>query len=151
MDMLCNLANDKGYKVFLYGAKEETIKLAKSKLEEKYQNIKIVGYINGYEKDNDKIIKAINKSHADIIFVALGSPKQENWITSNMDKIDALIFQGVGGSFDVISGNIKRAPIWMQKAGLEWLYRLIKEPKRIFRQLKLFKFLFLIIFSKKEI
>ena len=151
MDMLCKLASDKGYKIFLYGAKEETIKLAKEKLEEKYQNIKIVGYINGYEKDNDKILKAINKSQADIIFVALGSPKQENWITNNMDKINASIFQGVGGSFDVISGNIKRAPVWMQKAGLEWLYRLIKEPKRIFRQLKLFKFLFLIIFSKKEI
>ena len=151
MDMLCNLANEKGYKVFLYGAREETIKEAKVKLEEKYPKINIVGYINGYEKDNEKIIKEINKSQADIVFVALGSPKQENWINDYKDKMSATIFQGVGGSFDVISGNIKRAPLWMQKAGLEWLYRLIKEPKRIFRQLKLVKFLFLILFSKKEI
>ena len=151
MDMLCDLASEKGYKIFLYGAKEETIKETKVKLEEKYPKINIVGYINGYEKDNEKIIKEINKSKADIVFVALGSPKQENWINDYKDEMNAAIFQGVGGSFDVISGNIKRAPLWMQKAGLEWLYRLIKEPKRIFRQLKLVKFLFLILFSKKEI
>lgn len=151
MDMLCGLASDKGYKVFLYGAKKEVIEKAKIKLEEKYKQIKIVGTIDGYEKDDKKIVKQINESKADIIFVALGSPKQENWIMEHMEKLNVFIFQGVGGSFDVISGNIKRAPLWMQKAGLEWLYRLIKEPKRIFRQLKLVKFLFLIIFSKKEI
>ena len=137
----------KGYKIFLYGAKKEVIKEAKQKLEEKYKNIKIVGAIDGYEIDNDKIIKAINKSKADIIFVALGSPKQENWIVANKDKVCVKIFQGVGGSFDVISGNIKRAPKWMQNLGLEWLYRLIKEPKRIFRQIKLIKFLGLVIFN----
>ena len=151
MDMLCGLASDKGYKVFLYGAKKEVIEKAKIKLEEKYKQIKIVGTIDGYEKDDKKIVKQINESKAEIIFVALGSPKQENWIMEHMEKLNVSIFQGVGGSFDVISGNIKRAPLWMQKAGLEWLYRLIKEPKRIFRQLKLVKFLFLIIFSKKEI
>ena len=150
MDMLCNLANEKQYKIFMYGAKKETILKAKENLIKKYPNIKIVGTVDGYEKDNEKIIKTINKSNADIIFVALGSPKQENWITSNMDKLCVKIYQGVGGSFDVLSGNIKRAPKVMQKLGLEWLYRLIKEPKRIFRQLKLIKFLFLIIFNKKS-
>ena len=150
MEMLCNLSNKKGYKIFMYGAKEEVIKKAKEKLEEKYPNINIVGTMNGYEKDNEKIIKAINKSKAEIIFVAMGSPKQELWITNNMDKLCVNIYQGVGGSFDVISGNIKRAPKWMQNHGLEWLYRLVKEPKRIFRQLKLFKFLGLIIFKGEK-
>lgn len=150
MDMLCNLANTENYKIFMYGAKEEIITKAKENLEKKYPNIKIVGTIDGYEKDNEKIIKTINNSKADIIFVALGSPKQENWIISNMDKLNVKIYQGVGGSFDVISGNIKRAPEWMQKSGLEWLYRLIKEPKRIFRQIKLIKFLFLILFNKNN-
>ncbi len=150
MDMLCSLANEEKYKIFMYGAKEEVIKKAKENLEEKYPQINIVGTINGYEKDDEKIINIINKSKADIIFVALGSPKQENWITTHMDKLCVKIYQGVGGSFDVISGNIKRAPKWMQNIGLEWLYRLLKEPKRIFRQLKLVKFLMLIIFSKKE-
>jgi len=150
MEMLCSLSNEKGYKIFMYGAKEDVISKAKEKLEEKYPNIKIVGTINGYEKDNKKIIDKINKSKADIIFVALGSPKQELWITENMDKLCVKVYQGVGGSFDVFSGNIKRAPIWVQNAGLEWFYRLLKEPKRIFRQAKLVKFLGLIIFDKEK-
>lgn len=148
MEMLCEESALKGYKIFLYGAKKEAINEAKKKLEEKYNHIKIVGAMDGYEKDNEKIIKAVNKSKADIIFVALGSPKQENWIIDNKDKVCAKIFQGVGGSFDVISGNIKRAPKWMQNMGLEWLYRLIKEPKRIFRQIKLIKFLGLVVFRR---
>ena len=148
MEMLCKLSEEKEYKIFMYGAKKEIIKKAKENLEIKFPNIKIVGIIDGYEKDNDKIIKLINISKADIVFVALGSPKQEYWITENMDKVNAKIFQGVGGSFDVFSGNIKRAPKWMQQIGLEWLYRLIKEPKRIFRQIKLFKFLWLVLIEK---
>jgi len=141
MDKICLLANNEKYKIFLYGAEEEVVKKAKKCLEQKYSNIKIVGYLNGYVNDLDKIIKTINKSKADILFVALGSPKQERWIIQNKEKIDAYVLQGVGGSFDVISGNIKRAPIWMQKYGLEWLYRTIKQPerfKRIFPTLPLF-------------
>ena len=148
MNMLCNLSNEKGYKIFMYGAKKEIIEKARDCLKVTYPNINIVGTIDGYEKDNKKIIEQINNSNADIIFVALGSPKQELWITNNMDKLCVKIFQGVGGSFDVISGNIKRAPQWMQNHGLEWFYRLIKEPKRIFRQCKLFNFLLLILFKK---
>ncbi len=151
MEMLCGISNELGYRIFMYGAKEEVIVKAKENLEAKYPNIKIVGTMNGYEKDNDKIVKTINESEADIIFVAMGSPKQELWITENMNNVCPYIFQGVGGSFDVFSGNIKRAPKWMQKIGLEWFYRLIKEPKRIFRQLKLFKFFFIVLFSKKEV
>ena len=150
MEMLCELSNEKHYKIFMYGAKKEIVETAKEKITEKYPNINIVGTMDGYEKDQNKIIKKINASKADIIFVALGSPKQELWITGNMDKLCPKIYQGVGGSFDVFSGNIKRAPKWMQNHGLEWLYRLIKEPKRIGRQLKLVKFIMLILFSKKK-
>ena len=150
MDMLCELSNQFGYKIFLYGAKEEVLQKAKDNLIQKYPHIKIVGTMNGYEKDNKKIIEAVNKSKAEIIFVGMGSPKQELWITNNMEKLCPYIYQGVGGSFDVLSGNIKRAPKWMRKIGLEWLYRLIREPKRIFRQIKLFKFLFLCIFCRKN-
>lgn len=150
MNMLCNISNEKGYKIFMYGSKEGTIEKAKKELEKKYTKIKIVGIINGYETNQEKIIKEINKSKADIVFVALGSPKQEIWISENKDKLCAKIYQGVGGSFDVLSGNIKRAPKWMQKSGLEWLYRLIKEPKRIFRQLKLVGFLVLCLFGQKD-
>ena len=148
MNMLCSLSNERGYKIFLYGAKPQVVTEAKLKLEEKYPNIKITGYIDGYEKDNQKIIEEINKSGADIVFVALGSPTQENWITANKELVCPKIFMGVGGSFDVISGNIKRAPKFMLKMGLEWLYRLLREPKRFFRQIKLIKFVFLVLFSK---
>lgn len=150
MEMLCELSNEKGYRIFMYGAKEEVVVKAKEELEKKYPKINIVGYMNGYEKDNDKILKAINKSKAEIIFVAMGSPRQELWITNNMDKLCVNVYQGVGGSFDVLSGNIKRAPKWMQKHGLEWLYRLLKEPKRIFRQIKLIEFIGLAIFKRKK-
>lgn len=151
MELLCDLSQKEGYKIFLYGAKKETILKAKKALEERYNGIKIVGYIDGYEKNNQKIIDTINSSMANIIFVALGSPKQELWITENMNHLNVNIYQGVGGSFDVLSGDIKRAPKWMQKFGLEWFYRLLKEPKRIYRQFKLIKFLWLIIFRKKDI
>lgn len=150
MEKICELAAHKGYKIFMYGAKEEVVQQAKSNLEAKFKGIQIVGTINGYEKDNDKIIKIINKVKPNIIFVAMGSPKQELWIRDNMNKIDANIFQGVGGSFDVFSGTVKRAPLIMRKMGMEWLHRLIKDPKRIGRQLKLFGFLGIVFFNKKR-
>lgn len=108
----------------------EVVKKTKKVLEEKYKGINIVGYENGYEQNYKKIIKKINDSKANIIFVAKGSPKQEIWIYENYKKINSNIYMGVGGSFDVISGNIKRAPKIFLKLGLEWLYRMIKEPKR---------------------
>ena len=148
MDMICALSNREGYKIFLYGAKAETLAKAKAALEEKYPNINIVGTENGYEQDNEKIISEINQSGADILFVALGSPKQENFITANKERLCPKIYMGVGGSFDVLSGNIKRASKFMLKLGLEWLYRLIREPKRIFRQIKLLKFIFLVLFRR---
>jgi len=149
MDKLCYLSSKKNYKVFMYGAREEIVSKAKENLEKRYPNINIVGFLDGYNQGKD-LTKIINKSKADILFVAMGSPKQEKFIIQNMDKLCPKVFQGVGGSFDVVSGNIKRAPIFMQKIGMEWLYRLMKEPKRIFRQLKILKFYWLIVFAKKS-
>lgn len=150
MEHLCELATKNDYSIFMYGAKNEILMQAKRNLEAKFKGIKIVGVINGYEEDNDKIIKAINKVKPNIIFVAMGSPKQELWIKDNMDKVDVNIFQGVGGSFDVFSGAVKRAPVAMQKIGLEWFYRLLKDPKRILRQVKLIKFLGIVLITKKR-
>ncbi len=148
MLMLCDIACENDFRIFMYGSKEDTLNLAVNNLKKKYSKINIVGYINGYEKDETKVIETINKSGAQILFVALGSPKQEFWIKENFNKLNVNIFQGVGGSFDVISGNIKRAPAWMQRYGLEWFYRLVKEPKRIFRQVKLFKFIILLFMER---
>lgn len=138
---LCEQAEEHGKSVFLYGAKPGIAEEAKDELVRKYPGLKIAGVLDGYEKDEQKVIQTINESQADILFVALGSPKQEYWIVDHMDELNVSIFQGVGGSFDVISGRIKRAPDFFLRFGLEWLYRLIAEPWRIKRQIKLPAFL----------
>ncbi|KIY23886.1 MULTISPECIES: WecB/TagA/CpsF family glycosyltransferase [Mesobacillus] len=148
MDRLIRFAAEENHKVFLYGAKEEVVTAAKQKLEEKYPRLVISGYENGYEKDQDKIVKNINASEAELLFVAMGSPKQELWIRENMGKLNVKVFQGVGGSFDVFSGKVQRAPLLFRKLGIEWLYRLLKEPKRFKRQLALPKFLARILTAK---
>lgn len=147
MQNICKRASQKGYRVFLLGAKPGVAKRAAEILKEKYTGLNICGIRDGYFKDEDNVIDEIRESKADIIFVAMGSPKQENWITGNMEKYNVPLSMGVGGSFDVICGNIKRAPDFMCKMGLEWFYRLIKEPSRYKRMMALPVFLFKVIFN----
>ncbi|TPF14953.1 WecB/TagA/CpsF family glycosyltransferase [Priestia megaterium] len=138
---LCQEATNNGKKIFLYGAKPGIADEAKAKLEEMFPGILIVGTLNGYEKNEEVIERTINDSGAEVVFVALGSPAQENWIIAHKEKLNPSVYQGVGGSFDVISGRLNRAPAVFQKFGLEWLYRLLKEPWRWKRQLELPRFL----------
>lgn len=138
---LCKEATNNGKRIFLYGAKPGIADEAKAKLEEMFPGILIVGTLNGYEKNEEVIERTINDSRAEIVFVALGSPAQENWIIAHKEKLNPSVYQGVGGSFDVISGRLNRAPAVFQKFGLEWLYRLLKEPWRWKRQLELPRFL----------
>lgn len=136
--------------IFLYGAKEGVADRAKDNLLKKYPKVNIVGTISGYE-DEDKVIKAINKSKAQILFVALGSPKQEDFIIKNKKKLKYVkILMPVGGSYDVISGNLKRAPKIIQKLKMEWLYRMILEPKRLKGIFALMKFVVISIFDKES-
>jgi N-acetylglucosaminyldiphosphoundecaprenol N-acetyl-beta-D-mannosaminyltransferase len=149
MERLIRFAAEENHKVFLYGAKEEVVAEAKRKLEEKYPALNISGYENGYIKDNNELVAKINASQAELLFIAMGSPKQELWIRENMPKLPTVkVFQGVGGSFDVFAGHVQRAPEAFRKSGTEWLYRLAKEPKRFKRQLALPKFLIKILFSR---
>ncbi|MHA2957879.1 WecB/TagA/CpsF family glycosyltransferase [Priestia megaterium] len=138
---LCKEATNNGKRIFLYGAKPGIADEAKAKLEEMFPGILIAGTLNGYEKNEEVIERTINDSGAEIVFVALGSPAQENWIIAHKEKLNPSVYQGVGGSFDVISGRLNRAPAVFQKFGLEWLYRLLKEPWRWKRQLELPRFL----------
>lgn len=138
---LCEEAAKRGKPIFLYGGKPGVADAAADKLRQMYPNILIVGTQDGYEKDNAKVVQKINEAKPDLLFVAMGSPKQENWINANRGELHPTIYQGVGGSFDVLAGNVKRAPVAFQKAGLEWLYRLMKEPHRIKRQIALPLFL----------
>ncbi len=140
MQNICSLAADKGYRIFLYGAKEEVNKAATEKLMERHPSLKIAGRQNGYLNDDkvDELIDRINESKAQILFLALGSPKQELWIAKNRDRLEHVrVCQGIGGTLDVLAGTVKRAPEFYCKTGLEWFYRLMEEPSRIRRQVKL--------------
>ena len=130
------LSQKNGYRVFLLGANRGVAKRAKHSLMMRYPRLKICGVHHGYfEKsgtENEKIVKAIRKKSPDIIFVCMGYPTQEHWIINNAPALpSAKILIGLGGSLDVWSGKAKRAPLPLQIIGLEWLYRAIKEPKRI--------------------
>jgi N-acetylglucosaminyldiphosphoundecaprenol N-acetyl-beta-D-mannosaminyltransferase len=133
---ICKVAANKGYRIFIYGSKEAINKQAKEKLKLLYPGISIVGRCNGYIRKErmDKLINDINSSEADILFVGLGSPKQEKWIQEYLPKLNVKVCQGIGGTLDTITGDTKRAPWYFQKAGVEWFYRLIKDPKRFRRQ-----------------
>ncbi|MFC4713046.1 WecB/TagA/CpsF family glycosyltransferase [Planococcus dechangensis] len=141
MDALLQLANKHHHRIFMYGAKKATVELAAKNIQAKYPNLVIAGTLDGYEKDPAKIIQSINDASPQILFVALGSPKQELFIREHMDALNVNIFQGVGGSFDVYSGNVKRAPKLFLNTGTEWLYRLASQPTRIKRQMALPQFL----------
>lgn len=136
MANLIELSAQKGYSIYFFGAKEEVVCNVVKHYKEKYNNLKVAGYRNGYFTENDMpdIIDDMKKSNADILFVAFSSPKKEYWLAENMDKIGIPFCMGVGGSFDVIAGITKRAPRWMQKCGLEWFYRFLQEPGRMWKR-----------------
>jgi len=134
--------------IFLYGAKPGVAAEAAAKLIETYPALLIAGTQDGYESDNNKVLQLINEAKPDILFVAMGSPKQEQWIEAHRNDLHPYLYQGVGGSFDVLAGNVERAPAVFQKFGAEWLYRLIKEPSRIKRQMNLPKFLLEVLSGK---
>lgn len=151
MDHLLRLAHQHAYRVFFYGAKKEVLKRAIKNIQSRYPGLDIAGYQHGYTANEQALIERIQTTRPHILFVALGSPKQEHWIRKHKDRLPVYIFQGVGGSFDVYAGEVKRAPAVFQKAGLEWLYRLITEPKRWKRQLALPRFFFKVLFKQSRI
>lgn len=140
MQSICGLAENKGYRIFILGAKEEVSQAAAQTLLKRHPNLKIVGRQNGYlaEDKTEELIQRINASKAEILFLALGSPKQEYWIAKHRHKLTHVrVCQGIGGTLDVLAGTVKRAPKFYCNLGLEWLYRLMADPARIKRQSKL--------------
>lgn len=133
---LVEVASKKGYKIFLFGAKEDVVTRVKTIFETMYPGILIVGYRNGYFKDEDEatMVQQMRESGADMMFVAFSSPKKEYWVNKYLTDIGIPFVMGVGGSFDIVAGVTDRAPIWFQEHGLEWFYRFIQEPKRMWRR-----------------
>jgi N-acetylglucosaminyldiphosphoundecaprenol N-acetyl-beta-D-mannosaminyltransferase len=137
-------AEKEGLKVFLLGASPQSNDVAFTRLKEMHPGLDIVGRQDGYFDNDDDVIQHINDSEADMLFVAMGSPRQEKWVNEHRGRINAPYCMGVGGTLDVVSGNVKWAPKLFRKTGTEFLYRLISEPKRIKRQIVLPKFMFLV-------
>ena len=129
---LAAVSEEKKYRIFLLGASRETVKKVHDNLLERHPALQIVGYHTGYfSKKEAEVIHAIANSHADILFVAFGTPRQEYWIHDHLNKLNVPFVMGVGGSFEIVAGNIKRAPLWFQNHGLEWFYRFLQEPRRL--------------------
>lgn len=151
MQEICRQSRPNGWKVFLFGGKPGIADEASRRLEKDY-GTEVGGMLNGYFKaeDEESIVERINDSDADVLFVALGAPKQEFWIDKYRDRLDVPVVIGVGGSFDVISGQVERAPKFFQRMGIEWLWRLIKEPWRWKRMLALPKFTILVKRTKRK-
>jgi N-acetylglucosaminyldiphosphoundecaprenol N-acetyl-beta-D-mannosaminyltransferase len=142
---ILNLSKDKNYKIFLLGSREEVVENAHKRLTDEYRGLNIVGHHHGYFTDDFPILKIINKIKPDILFVGMGSPRQEQWIYHNRNKLNVKVLMGVGGSFDVVAGFAELAPAFWRNNGLEFVYRLLKNPSRIKRQLVFLKFLFLLL------
>lgn len=150
-NQLLKLSADKGYKAYFFGGAPGVAEAAKNKAEELYSGVQIVGCRNGYftEAEEEAIIKEINDAAPDMLFVALGAPKQEKWLVKYRNQLKPRVLMGIGGSFDVLAGKMERAPKWMQEASLEWAFRLYKQPSRFMRMLALPKFVLKVIFCKK--
>lgn len=141
-----------GHRLFLFGGKPGVAEQAREKLQAQYEFLNIVGTHNGYfsPEEEPEIVEEINRSGADIVFVCLGAPTQEKWIDRNLPKLQAKVLMGIGGSLDVFAGNVERAPERWCNLGLEWLYRLIKEPWRIGRMMALPKFALTVFLKGKR-
>lgn len=136
MANLVKLAAEKKYRIFFLGAKEDVVKEVVEVYTKMYGKEIIAGYRNGYftKEDEQDVAKQIADSGASILFVAMSSPKKEIFLNTYKSLIQTPFIMGVGGSFDVVSGLVKRAPVWMQKWGLEWFYRVIQEPRRMWKR-----------------
>lgn len=150
VDALMQEANKHGWKVFLLGASPDVNRLATERLEKEYPGANIVGGRDGYFSvdEEQQIIEEVAALSPDLLFVAMGVPKQELWIAKYWPQLNTQVVMGIGGAFDVLAGTVKRAPVMWQKLHLEWLYRLAKQPSRWKRQLAIPRFVAAVLFEK---
>lgn len=149
---IIELSNEKGYSIYMLGGKPGIAEVAKENLEKLFPNVNIVGTHHGYFSENEEkeVIKEINTLQPNVLFVALGAPRQEKWIYEHRNELKVDVAAGQGGTYDYEAGRIKRAPVFIQKMGIEWFWRLCREPSRIKRQLVLPVYLFKVFFAKDK-
>ena len=145
-------AAQNGWRLYFLGAAPGVADKAADILRAKYPELKIVGVYSGSPApdEEDAIVERVNASQADILFVAYGAPEQDKWIARNLPRLRVIMAMGVGGAFDFIAGVVPRAPLWMQRMGLEWLFRLYLQPWRIRRMLRLPRFVLAVLFERKD-
>jgi len=148
---MVRLSEEKGYRIFFFGAGPGVAQQAAENLLKRYPGAHIVGTRDGYFKPDQEaeIVAEIKAARPDMLFVAMGIPKQEKWITRYKDEIGVPVSAGIGGSFDVYSGRVKRAPVFMQRNGLEWLHRLAANPKKIGKVMTLPKFVMMTLSHRR--
>jgi len=153
MERLMTVAHEKAYRVFFLGAQETVLNRVIDMVRFKYPHLVVAGYRNGYFSDpeSSEVVQAISESKADILFVAMGSPKKEYWLADNMGKLNVPFCMGVGGSFDVISGKTKRAPKWVRDIGMEWFFRFMQEPRRLWKRYIVGNFVFIYLVANELI
>ena len=147
-DHLMDVMAEKGKKLYLLGSKPGIAEQAAEKMLEKHPKLQICGMADGYFKDENEVVAKVNEAGADVLFVCLGAPKQEKFMQAHKDELNVKMMCGLGGSLDSFAGTVKRAPRWMIDLSLEWLYRLLKEPKRIGRMMRLPKFILAVVGRK---
>ena len=147
---MCRMSEEGGFSIYFLGAAPGVAELAAANLKDQYPGLNVAGTHDGYfDSSRDAEIAAMVKaSGARALLVAMGIPRQEKFIRDNMDRLGVCVAMGVGGSFDVFSGKVKRAPMWFQNHGLEWLYRLAKDPSKISKAATLPKFVALVLRAK---
>lgn len=148
---LLKMSAKRGFPVFLLGATEDVVIKTTEKVQLLYPNLKVAGFNDGYFWDNEEaVVNKIRESGAKLLFVAITSPKKENFINKWQDKLGVDFVMGVGGTFDVVAGKVKRAPVWMQKYGLEWFYRVMQEPGRMWKRYFVTNSVFLYLLLKEK-
>jgi N-acetylglucosaminyldiphosphoundecaprenol N-acetyl-beta-D-mannosaminyltransferase len=151
-EALMRRAAQKGWRVFLLGAREEVVSAVAQQYQRSYPQLQLAGYRNGYwkgEAEEARVVEQIRDSRADLLFVAISSPKKEQFLGRYQAEMKIPFAMGVGGTFDVAIGRVKRAPLWMQKSGLEWFYRFLQEPRRMFRRYFIEDMAFIWLFIKE--
>jgi N-acetylglucosaminyldiphosphoundecaprenol N-acetyl-beta-D-mannosaminyltransferase len=151
-EALMRRAGEKGWRVFLLGAREEVVGKVAETYQRKYPRLVLAGYRNGYwkgEAEELDVVRQVRDSRADLLFVAISSPKKEQFLGRYQAEMKIPFAMGVGGTFDVAIGRVKRAPVWMQKSGLEWFYRFLQEPRRMFRRYFIEDMAFIWLFIKE--
>lgn len=145
---LLGLASARGKRVFLYGSAPDVCLRVAENVRRGYPGLEVAGTQHGYEHDHALVLRRIREAEPDFLFAALGTPRQEKWIARHLDELPLQCAMGVGGSFDVVAGAVRRAPIPMQRAGLEWLHRIVKQPSRARRMPILANFLWMVVKSR---